>query len=102
MSLCDTCVHNDEPWATSPCEKCRVNCEGEPFQMYEARKATQLQRMTQKIIDSLPEDSPLLPHIKEGGSDAWICLMIGMLVLPGEKMKEIAQEVLDEEKEEVE
>ena len=101
MSKCDTCIHNGEPLSEFLCEKCRVKFEDEPFKMYEAREVIPLQRMSEKIIDILPEDLPWLPYLKQEGyeAEAWICLMLGMLALPEEKMKEIAQETLSEMKE---
>ena len=55
-----------------------------------------IQRMAQKVIDSMPEDSPLLPLIKDGGDAAMVYILMALLFLPTEDMKRIAQEMMDE------
>ena len=58
-----------------------------------------MQRMEQKVIDSMPEDSPLLPLIKDGKDAVMVYILLALLFLPTEEMKRIAQEMMREIKE---
>ena len=59
-----------------------------------------LKCMTQKIIDSLQEDSPLRPYIKDSGDSALLSILVALLFMPGEDMKRVAQEMLKRMQEE--
>lgn len=58
-----------------------------------------MQRMAQKVIESMPQDSPLLPLIKDNNDAAYVYILMALLFLPGEELKRIAQEMLAEEQE---
>ena len=58
-----------------------------------------MQRIAEEVIASLPEDSPLLPHIKDGGDTALVAILVALLFLPPEEMRRIVRKVMDEKEE---
>lgn len=55
-----------------------------------------MQQMLQKILDSLPENSPLVPYIKDGGDLALVCVFLALLLMPPDDMARIANEMMEE------
>ena len=53
-------------------------------------------RIAKEVIDSLPEDSPLLPHIKDAGDIALACILMALFFMPPEEMKRIVQKAMKE------
>lgn len=53
-------------------------------------------QMLQKILDSLPENSPLVPYIKDGGDLALVCVFLALLLMPPDNMARIANEMMEE------
>lgn len=53
-------------------------------------------QMLQKILDSLPENSPLVPYIKDGGDLALVCVLLALLLMPPDDMARIANEMMEE------
>ena len=56
-----------------------------------------MRRMSQKIIGSLPEDSPVRLYLKGDGSDIdLIAILMALLFTPGEELSRIAKETMEE------
>ena len=55
-----------------------------------------MQRIAKEVIDSLPENSPLRPYIKDGGDLSLVAMLMAILFMPTEEMKRIAQNAMNE------
>ena len=55
-----------------------------------------MKQMAQKVIETIPEDSPLQPLIKGGDDLALISILLAVLFLPTDELKKIAQEMMTE------